>query len=466
MPSTTHEQKKGPEDQAVKEILPAPPGHHKHDPNPPGATATAIGHWIHNHKTITDTNPVGYTVYQVIRSALACIPYGVSMATTWFGFEKAARFGTKLSETASSPVAKEFGYRLAQFTSSRPVRTSAMVATSFSLYRGTSKIGKWVNESLFNPKDTEEQTIKEVQQLPGAVWGKIKEVMPAELASTPVAAVVLGFVTSVFDPTKVPKEFIGSKAGMQAAMKEGKGLEYFGKVVFSRPSRFVEQAAINSIGYSLFFELGDRRFKDKQISRGLWGGDSHSIGSQSKSSPSLLSDPPIDGNLKKGDTFSYDFADPEERHTKAPVASPHDSDKLSLLTSEPSSVRFLFRRVVPTAIAITGYTAFKFRGAPMFLGPMAEGLETVKDLPRASWREGAATTLFFMIPFVTDKYVKWYDNLVNGLEERISGKKIEDKGIHEKVLPPEDGHRVKKNYEDLRRALDEKEHGTSLAHAR
>lgn len=449
-------------------LLPALPEPHKQVQKPDevdpaaGGFARSVGSWIYHHKKFTDTNPFGYTAYQFTRSAFASIPYGVSMAATWLGFQKATEFGKGLEESKTAGAAiKQFGMRLRQFTEPGPVRLSAMVATSFTLYRATSKIGKWVNESLTDPDNTEAQTINKVHELPKAIWGKIGEVMPAEMSSTPISAIVLGFVLSNYKPAAI----VGTRAGMKAALAEGKGLEYFNKVVWGPGTKFVEHSAIGAIGYSLFFELGDRRFKDKQLARGMWGGEPHSIGSHNKSSPSLREEP-----------FN-NVTEAEERVNKKRETDPHVNDTLHVLTSEPSVPRFLFRRVLPTAIGITGYTAFKFRGAPMFLGHLAKDdanvnttLKGLSDIPLHSWREGAATSLFFMIPWVTDKYVKYYDNFVNNLEEMVSGRKSgkgDDKQlIKPQPVPPEDAKSIKQNQEALLAQLNEKEQGVGVVLAR
>lgn len=418
-----------------------------------GAVSRAIGHWIHEHKDFTDKNPIGYTGYQYLRSALASVPYGLSMAGTYLGFEHLAKYGEKLAGNSMDKLSvppggakANFGYRLAQFTRSPAVLASAMIGTSFSLYRGTSKIAKWVNESLFNPEDTEAQTVEKVHNLPKAIWGKIGEVAPAEINSTPVSAIVLGFLVSSF---KAPKALDVAISANKAMKGQGfaKRFDHFWKEIVRNPeTRFVEQSAINTIAYSLFFELGDRRFKDKQVSRGLWSGNPHSIGSGNKSNPSLVENPLAAKDL---------VPDPDQEiavHSRV-------NDKLAFLTSEPSVPRFFLRRVLPTAVGITAYTAFKFRGAPLVLGKFSEGLKTVKDIPTHAWREGAATSLFFMIPLVTDKYAKWYDNFVNGLEEMVSGKRTpQAPEVDEKHM-----EKMKHNFQELREKIDEKERKSSPA---
>ena len=154
---------------------------------PPSERAKSVGHWIHTHKNLPQSGWAGFTAYQVVRSAIASVPYGISMALTLAGLVKAEQFGKTMAEDKSAGAFKKsFGTRLNQFATSPAVKVSALVATSFTLYRGTSKVVKWVTEYLFNPKDSEETTIAKVQDLPHETWRKIKEVAPAEVSSTPV----------------------------------------------------------------------------------------------------------------------------------------------------------------------------------------------------------------------------------------------------------------------------------------
>lgn len=416
----------------------------------PSNFALSLGHWIDQHRDITSKNPVGYTAYQIARSAIACVPYGFSMAGTWLGFQNLHEAGAKMAgvdvakivdKSALITDAKKgfkgkFGYRMAQFTGPNPVRVATMIATSFSLYRGTSKLGKWTNDYLFDKDDTEQQTVEKIKDYPSVLWGKIGEVAPAEFNSTPVSAIVLGFLVAAFSPPA----HLGKAFTENVAMK-GQGFakrhEHFWKEMIRNPNaKFFEQTAINTIAYSLFFELGDRRFKDKQISRDLWAGKSHSIGSGSKSNPSLV-------------TEDMD----NDENIEAIKNESHANDKLSILTSEPSAVRFALRRVLPTAVGITAYTAYKMRGAPLMVGKFTEGFKTAKDIPIQAWREGAATSLFFVVPWVTDKYAPVFDKFVNGLEDMVSGKKPKDA---QEFAPQEQKH-IDHKLQDLQQRLDKKE---------
>jgi len=170
-----------------------------------GALAQSVGGWVHRHKNLPQGSVLGFGAYQYVRSAIASIPYGVSMALTLLGLTKMGMVGDAMAAKPSAgTVTKTVGQRMSQLANFTPIRTAAMVATSFTLYRGTSKLVKWLTEYLFNPKDSEARTIEKVRDLPHETVRKIKEIAPAEVSSTPVAALVLGFVTAGFNKGGYP----------------------------------------------------------------------------------------------------------------------------------------------------------------------------------------------------------------------------------------------------------------------
>lgn len=367
----------------------------------PGAIARDVAHWVHANQDITKKNILGYGTYQFIRGGVAAIPYGASMAGTL-----GAMVGL---ERAGKAMGGGFGKRLEQFAKFPAVRSSMMIATSFTLYRGTSKIMKWMHDSLFDPKDTEAQTAQKIHDLPGATVAKIKENAPAGIASTPVAAFALGFVTNTF--AKPGAEALKNEAGhsldwtrenLLAAKAEGRGGKLLKQVLTHPNAKFVEQAAINTLGYSLFFEIGDRLFKDRQIQRGVWKGDKNSIGGKT---------------------------------TEEPQPKKH----FGFFTDEPSVGRFVLRRMLPTAVSIGAYTAFKFRHSYMHLGPLAvkEG-PIAPQLGKLTGIETKAVLWFAMIPFVNEAWEKVYDKFFARLEKQaatVDAKEPVPAPRHETVEP-------------------------------
>lgn len=401
-----------------------------HD-TPPGATAQKVGRWIHEHKNLPQQSFWGFTGYQYIRSVLASIPYGMSMALTLFGLSKTEQFGRNIaSKAAEGSLKSNIGKGVAWTVSAPALKTSALVATSFTLYRGTSKLAKWLTEYLFNPKDSEEKTIAKVRDLPSESWRKVKEIAPAEVSSTPVAALVLGFVTSFFSKAGLPAydaatKRWGLKGGVPSHLDwthgnfkqtQGIGAKYqlLKSVVVNPKARFIEQAAINTLGYSLFFEMGDRLFKDKQIRRGVWAGDAHSTKAL-KATP----DDYVEGIQR----LQADAPDERKYNESARVAKPSHS-QYAAFTQEPSVTRFVFRRVLPTALGIGAYTAFKFRHAYMVGGDFAfkPNQPQLKQVPGLALLEGAATSLFFLIPWIAEPWEKAYDNFWERLEKRAQEK--------------------------------------------
>ncbi len=423
----------------------------------PGPWAVSIGQWIHRNKDIT-ANPVGYTGYQVLRSVAAAVPYGVSMPVTFWGMLKLTEQGEaleKAGQAAGSAWKEVTGRNIGKFAASGPVRASAMIASSFSFYRGVSKLGAWTKQQLFDPDDTQAQTIEKTQYYWTDLGNKIREVAPAEFNSTPLAAIVLGYITSSFNVASLPEELKWNKMeNIQAAAKSGSRVKFMKNLIFNPNARFVHQAAINTIGYSLFFELGDRLYKDVQLRRNLWQGDPNNINPKpgvSEATVSLEDDQPQERRRMVA-RFS------EEYQREGKVDKPDSDDKVfGFFTDEPSIGRFLFRRVLPTSVGISAYTAFKFRHAYMWLGGPFPDIKSARDIPKNIWREGGAVTLFFLIPLVADPWSKLYDNFFTRLENWAKGKPSGGENP-----PPPQAEQIITNNEQLLERLNEKERGTGL----
>lgn len=349
----------------------------------PSSMALKLGHWVHEHQRLPESG-LGWAGYHYLRSAAAAVPYGVSMATTWWGMgklEAAAKAGSVLKEFAASPA----------------VRASAMIATSFTLYRTTSKTGKWVRDYLFDPKDSEAQTVEKIRTLPSALAGKWGELFGPEVVSVPVAALALGFITSSFShPAFSALKSTGLANDFAKAKQTGNALSRLAEVGWSKHYGFASQWLTNTIGYSVFFEAADR------IADGYRG------------------------------------AQAEHK------SEPHPASNASLS-------RFLFRRVIPTAAGIGLYTGFKMRNAYQILGDFPRGLKAATDIPKYSWREGAATSLFCFIPMTAEPWEKLYDTLIGAAKSHAQGTPTP----HSTSLPPEAAHRL----DDLLAQVNAKEQG-------
>ena len=370
---------------------------------PPGAMAQSVAHWVHQHPQAYK-HGAGNFAYQFLRSAVASMPYGLSMAATMAAFTAMERLGGRLAakETASA-LTKNFGQGLKGFATFAPARMSALIGTSFTFYRGTSKLGKWMTEYLFNPNDSEAQTAAKVDDLLPEAGRKIKEIFPAEASSTPISAIVLGFIVSAFKkPANLVNEAGKSIDWTRQNFKNTEGLgnklKLMGSVIAHPKAKFIPQAAINSFGYALFFELGDRLFKDTQIRRGVWPGEHHSIKAL-KAAPDEYAQ-----GIKDGNEFS------KPKYADSALEPVKEKNHYAFFTSEPSVGRFVFRRLLPTAVGITMYTAAKMRWAAM-LGNDFEYKKAIslKEFGSKAWGEGAATSLFFLIPIVSEPWEKMYD---------------------------------------------------------
>lgn len=416
--------------------------------NPPGRIAKSIAHWIHQHPE-AHKHGAGSLVYQYTRSLVASIPYGISMALVLAGFTGMARKGDHLAEHAASGFGKSFGRNMSTFAKFGPARAAALIGTSFTFYRGTSKLGKWMTEYLFNPKDSEAYTAEKVDDLVPEAWRKIKEIAPAESSSTPISAVVLGFITSAFAAPydKIKNLWVNKDTG--AMLKEGEAVtEKFKNIAWTQDNfraakglgklrlmwdviahpkaKFLSHAVINTFGYALFFELGDRLFKDVQIRRGVWPGEHNSIKAL-KAAPDEYEKGIHDGIEASKPKFDDGAAQaaPEKHH-------------YAFFDSEPSLGRFVFRRLLPTAAGITLYTAAKMRWAGMTFNNFDYGKAdiTLKEIGKKAVGEGLATSLFFLIPIISEPWEKIYDNFFERKEKIAQAKDHEKMAKKTKELNP------------------------------
>lgn len=421
----------------------------------PGGLAKSVAHWVHRHPE-AHKHGAGVLMYQVVRSAIASIPYGFSMAGTLAAFTGMERFGAQLSKNASSSVAKSFGRNLKGFATFGPAKAAALVATSFTLYRGTSKLSKWMTEYLFNPKDSEQRTAEKVSDIVPEGVRKVKEIFPAEAASTPVAAIILGFIVSAFQKPSAEAlkvEINGVKRSIDWTRDSFKTIEGLGNklrvmksAIIHPNAKFIPQAVINTFGYSLFFEMGDRLFKDAQIRRGVWPGEHNSIKAL-KAGPDEFNQ-----EMKARDT------EKQKKYTDSALEPVKEKSHYSFFTSEPGVGRFLFRRVLPTAIGITAYTAAKMRWASMLGNDFkyAEGKMAPQFFEKAR-NEGLATVLFFLIPIVSEPWEKMYDSFF-AKKDRVANAR-EHPEMFVKTL---DAHQQQK-YGELLDRVSAKEHASGRA---
>lgn len=400
-----------------------------------------IGKWLYKHRHDADTMP-GYLGYQIFRNMCAAVPYGIATAATWMGFEKVATMAEKnLAKGETSLIAQ---------AARSPLRDIAMIAAGFTLFRGTLKMVRYMKESLFNPNHSEEQTIKEVQHFKENIKDSLKEIAPAEIASTPAAAIVLGIGRRFWNP----KTYLGEHAtthGVRGVFSESFAKEFSGKRwdriknVFSKKGGYLAEAGIIATSFVPFFELGDRRFKDAQVARGLWLNDPSSLVRKN--------DEQAKAELKEGQAYlqagnrateekKIVAADAPQQNTANGNSHIHHATNYQRPSEAPTLSNFAMRRVVPTFMGIGAYVAGK-RLAYLGMGTMPEhnvnGRSWLKNLGMMALVEGAATSLFWLNSAVIDKFEPWYDNIVNN-----------------KPAPLND-QQMREHYEQLQARLDAKE---------
>ncbi len=408
------------------------------------------GKWVHKHKNATESLG-GFLGYQIIRNALAAIPYGVATAGVWLGMEKIAEKTADKNPNIASAMRS-------------PLRDVVMIAAGFTLFRGTLKVVRFMKERLFNPAHTEEQSIQEVQNFKENLKDTFREVAPAEVASTPAAAIALGIGRRFWNPAAFIEKATGvvgkSDEVRKAAVNQhavtglfkssyhgGNRWEHI-KRVFGKKGGYLQEAGIVAASFVPFFELGDRRYKDAQVSRGIWLNDPTSLVRKS--------DEQAKAELVEGAAY-IDSQKPDNHVTDSTSRIQNDLVRKSAEslhatghlrpTDAPTFGCFAMRRVVPTFMGIGAYVAGK-RLAYLGMGTIPENYNVNKkglggflsNLGKIALIEGAATSLFWLNSSVIDKFEPWYD-----------------KTFKDNKAKPLTDQEMRKHYLELQAKLDAKE---------
>jgi hypothetical protein len=350
-----------------------------------------MAEWVHDNRDATK-NPVGHTIYQVIRNLCAAVPYGIATVGVWSGFERLEKYAVPRAATSS------FFEGVRKFAKS-PAKDIAMIAAGFTLYRGTLKLVKFTKERLFNPENTEADTKREVEHFGDNLVKDFKEIAPAEVNSTPIGAVALGLgrrvVAGVEDYGKRPVEHTIGAAPLDEHAKAHQSLfkdrlpngqidpkgklkfsnfswTEFSNKVFHKASMPFAEAAIFIASFVAFFELSDRLYKDVQIRRGIHKENHNSISRVA----------PEKADIKE----QQERAQGLDKDANYQIEKRGEGKDNTLFGSEPNLGRFLMTRVLSTALGIGAYTFTKrasyatlghFTSAPTFAGKaIIEGLAT------------------------------------------------------------------------------------------
>ena len=447
------------------------------------------GNWFHRNRWFTK-EPITYTGYQFFRSTMATIPYGFAMALGHHVFGLASVWGQKAGltekgiDTFTNAVAARKGglpaveaaanaaHEVSEFyktgtkamigrnvvrVANSPLNAAVQIGMGFTLFRFTGGLVKNLRDRVMNEKNTPEKTDEETKNWFQTIKQTMRINWPAESTGTPIAALVLGYMSAVFAPNP-------ESIAVRDAVKHP-GFKGFGKQVkelwFNPKAKLLQNGAIWTMSYSLFFLLSESLFKDVQLRRVLW-----------KCHPNSLKNGPDDVVGGPG-AISYktpekDIAIPQDKGEKPAAASStislsaeegykqvekQDDDKAKdsqhalrfpFFTAEPSVGRFIIRRVLPVSIGITAYAALKRAGylAATPLGKEGsllreitgssgmmnqltvkrfDELKTVGDHAKLyaqnAWREGKATAMFGALWMATDAWGTWYDKFVHKLQQ-------------------------------------------------
>lgn len=382
--------------------------------DPPGAIAQTLGGFIHRHRDAT-TRPLGHMTYQIARNLAAAVPYGLATALTWTGFEKlAARTAGAEAGTVRAGV---------NALARSPVRDIAMIAAGFTLYRGTLRFVRYTKERLFNPDNSLEKSVDEIQHFGSHALDTIKEIAPAEINSTPYGAIALGLGRRYLDGIDLMKtrpaadKIVGATLANPAAgqqrmlhfLKDGKFRPHlvgtiagaaagrtpwseFWHKVGGKASRPWSEAGVFILSFLSFFELSDRLFKDVQVRRGIWHGE-----------PNSLARVQTDDAAAKLQTEHAQGLDRDVDYQRSKKTIHPET----FGTSDPNLLRLVFTRVAPTVLGIGAYT-FTKRSAYAAMGHFSAKNSFLK---RATV-EGLATATFFVMTTANDTFEglwrKWF----------------------------------------------------------
>ena len=341
-----------------------------------GANAKAFGNFAHNNRDFFTKNPIGNASYHFVRSAVACIPYGIGAAAVWTGKNKLLKTVAKDSKAAA--------------VLNSPLLVAAQIAASFTFYRTGSFAMRRMHDRLFDEKNTREDTVREMSEVPTNFANDFWDNLKVQGHSVPWAALSLGYISQMGE---ADKEIVDAARDKPLEIITNKK---------ARP-KLLGQMGRNTIAYSVFFEVADTLGKHYRLQKGM-------------------ADPTLH--------LSEHESEQGERLFKA-----EDPDrKYGAFTDEAGPFRLLLKRLPPAAVGIGAYTAAKRLGyrasiskkqAETFYdadkGANAFALDKEGSFLSTAWREGAATSLFGVYTFVKDPWEKAYDNFFEKLELKAKG---------------------------------------------
>lgn len=412
-----------PENHSAKAVtLPEKPPEKQQETAPAGSLTESTGKWLHANPWFTK-EPITYLGYQGVRAAASAVPYGFGMAGVhhlfgWMGTQgvrmgynaeglaKATKEGFAAVDLAKDLYKAggkaQFGRNMARVANS-PLNAAMQIAAAFTMFRFTGDLVKGLRDKVMDPNNTQADTIRELHNAGHTLRETATKNWPAESNATPYAALALGFMNSAF------------KQSTPYMKQQGENFGQAVKRVWSPDSKLLQNAAVWTLSYSVFFELSNRLFKDWQIRQGTWQGYPNSI---NRTPDSASGHPPGDIHINpEGKTgVIVDQGNAKDAAHKKPES--HISD-------DPSLSRLVLRRIVPVALGISAYAALKRVGYVTVGGQMKAVNDTVlksgaagnaKTFLGNAWREGAATSMFFALWTFTDSMGGWFDKMFSQKE--------------------------------------------------
>lgn len=450
----------------------------------PQVETSALGSWFSRNRWFTK-DPFTYLGYQFVRSGIAAVPYGFMMALGHHVFSLFSVWGQKLGLTekgiqefgkqggvlgleklanSSATIQKElyqegargiFGRGLMRLGNS-PLNAAIQIGLGFTLFRFTGGLIKNLRDRIINDRNTEAETIHETKNW----WQIIKETARinwrAESVSTPIAAIVLGFMNASY--TQPAKEYLPNPV-------KGETFWTGVKRVLSPKSKLFQNAMTWTLSYSLFFLLAEELFRDMQVRRGLWKGHPNSL----KNGPDDVvggpgavhyQSPEEEGHAKNSSPAAATPAaevahahvqdnKPAEQGQDDRAKDTRDKLRFPFFTGEPSMGRFLIRRVLPVCVGISAYAALKRVGYLADLGaikpagmmtPLAvdsynkmkagSALETIGNHAKLYWentrKEAGATVMFGSLWWAMDAWGNFFDKVVHHLQDPKNAVELND----------------------------------------
>lgn len=372
--------------------------------------AGSVGSFIHNNKNwMTNRNPVGNYGYHYLRSALACVPYGLMCGLVFAGNSHIKKLGSLTPEVGeiNKGWAAWTQHPLFDF-----VAQSAMIGTAFTLYRTTSFAGRRFYERVFNAENAEQRTIDELKAAPVNFIDDWRQNFDIQSHSVPWAALSLGGVA-------VLGKQASSLPQLVEAAKHFKKIEpTFGvlkKPLFSLTKpEIINWVGINTVAYSIFFEIADQLGKRRRERAGI-------------------ADPTKNIN-------DIDMSKIEPGKVQEILDQPKT---YGFFTDDSGAGRWIFRRMLPVAAGVGSYVLMKpkmMEVSSNWVG-LNKGLEEAQaiarsrgvDVPGAiasmsgkgnlwqnSFVEGMGTALFANYTFVKDPWERAYDRFFDKLERKAN----------------------------------------------